>query len=84
MQKIACMESNFKLDIIGRNKDGSRDFGLFQINNKWHRKDFFAIKDWRNAEHNTDYAVYLWKQDKSRGGSGLRPWKARSKIGGLQ
>ena len=34
--RVAKCESNLKAEAINTNKDGSRDRGIFQINEKWH------------------------------------------------
>lgn len=47
-------------DAVGAvNNDGSRDFGCFQINNRWHPQ-FFAEGDWRDPYHNARYALKIY------------------------
>lgn len=41
------------------NGDGSRDYGCFQINNRWHPQ-FFATKDWSNPLHSAEYALQIY------------------------
>ncbi len=43
------------------NKDGSRDYGCFQINDRWH-KDFFANNDWSDPVANSRYALTLYEE----------------------
>lgn len=41
------------------NRNGSRDYGCFQINDAAH-KAFFATKDWKNPLHNAQEALNIY------------------------
>jgi len=61
--------------IGGVNKDGSRDYGCFQINSRWH-KNFFATKNWKDPVHNAQQALDIYNGRKAREGNGWRAWYA--------
>ncbi|XP_073822410.1 inactive lysozyme 1A-like [Musca autumnalis] len=48
LPKWACIaehESNYRLHIVGpKNRDGTQDYGVFQINNRWWCKDVSGRK----------------------------------------
>jgi hypothetical protein len=58
------LESGFKVDAIGKNTDGSKDYGCGQINDKWHT-DFFKTRKWDDADHNVKYMITLLTTHKS-------------------
>jgi hypothetical protein len=52
------LESNFNAKAIGKNTDGSKDYGCGQINDKWHT-DFFKNNNWWVANENVAYVAKL-------------------------
>lgn len=59
---VVLQHENRKEDpnAIGKmNKNGSRDYGCFQINDKAH-KAFFASKNWRDPVHNAQQALAIY------------------------
>lgn len=57
------------------NKDGTQDFGCFQINNHWHA-NFFATNDWTDPESNAAYAYQIYLGRANTGRNGWSSWYA--------
>ena len=69
-QKVACFESNMDCKITSkRNRNGSFDTGLFQINSV-HRQ-----QNMNDCQANIDYAIKL-----SKSGKNFKPWYALRKA----
>ena len=61
---VIKVESNFNPSIIHKNSNGSRDYGLFQINtinHKWLSKEL-GISDFIDPYQNIDAGVYMLSQ----------------------
>ena len=61
---VIKVESNFNPSIIHKNSNGSRDYGLFQINtinHKWLSEEL-GITDFLNPYQNIDAGVYMLSQ----------------------
>lgn len=67
MEAIAEAESHFNENALGNNGD-TVDRGIFQINNKWHKK--LSNQDAFNFKKNIDYAIKVMKE------SGYTQWSA--------
>lgn len=57
------------------NFDGSRDFGCFQINDRWHR-GYFSGGDWRDPVWAATYALQIYRERHARNGNGWSAWYA--------
>ena len=57
------------------NFDGSRDFGCFQINDRWHR-GYFSGGDWRDPVWAATYALQIYRERQARNGNGWSAWYA--------
>lgn len=57
------------------NFDGSRDFGCFQINDRWHR-GYFSGGDWRDPVWAATYALRIYRERQARNGNGWSAWYA--------
>lgn len=72
---VALAESGGKTDIIGpANSNGTRDYGLFQINSIHKPTD----KDWQNPVVNAQMAKGIWEGRKKATGNGWQAWSAYS------
>lgn len=65
---VALAESGGNDQAMHRNKDGSTDYGLWQINSV--HKDLLKKYTWNNAGDNTEMARQIWES----GGRSFRPW----------
>lgn len=57
------------------NKNGSTDYGCFQINDAAHPQ-FFATSKWRDPVANAEYAYQVYKERKAIDGIGWTAWYA--------
>ena len=68
---VARGESGHRTDALNDgNSDGSNDYGLWQINDRWHMDKFDG--DWRDPLENTRVAYEVWKE----AGGSWDPWVA--------
>lgn len=65
---VALAESGGNTDAVNKNKNGSTDYGLFQINSV--HADLLAKGDWRNAADNVEMARVVWAD----AGHSFSPW----------
>lgn len=75
---VVLQHENRKEDptAVGKvNRNGSRDYGCFQINSGAH-KAFFATKNWKDPVQNTQQALDIYNGRKAREGNGWRAWYA--------
>ena len=61
------------------NFDGSRDFGCFQINDRWHR-GYFSGGDWRDPVWAATYALQIYRERQARNGNGWSAWYAVRRV----
>lgn len=64
------------VDRVGAtNRDGSTDYGCFQINDRWH-PDYFASGDWRDPVWAAQYALKIYQGRQASNGNGWSAWYA--------
>lgn len=76
---IAKCESGLRPNAVGTNKDGSQDFGLFQLNSYWHGFN----KGVNNSRHLFDYKINTLMAWNIFEGSGYKwgLWVCSGKVG---
>jgi len=57
------------------NGDGSKDWGCFQINDRWHPA-YFAEGDWKDPVWAAQYALKIYEGRQQSEGNGWRAWYA--------
>ena len=57
------------------NWDGSKDWGCFQINDKWHPA-YFTEGDWKDPVWAAEYAYKIYQGRQASEGNGWRAWYA--------
>lgn len=76
---IIYCESGWNENIIGLNKRNgevwSKDFGLFQLNDFYHKKEALNMGyDITDPEHNIIYGMYLLRTQ------GIQPWSNQTTL----
>lgn len=85
---LAAQESSLNPSNINQNSDqrGTKDYGLFQINDYWQRPLYesmgYTVDDLLNPEVNAEVAYEIWKRNEARReGTGFNPWVAAQALG---
>lgn len=73
---IAIAESSLKIDTINENRNGTIDYGLFQLNSVHLGTLADTPDELLDAHNNIKLAVKLYKRD------GFKPWATYKKCGG--
>lgn len=61
MTCVAKYESSFRTNAENTNKNGSKDYGLFQINTIWHKNDKCKVAYLYNPVYNTLCARHIYE-----------------------
>ena len=73
---IAEKESNMKVNAVNHtgNRNGTKDFGLYQINSIWLKELGLTKKQILHPQVNISVAIYVYQKQ------GLKAWSSRGKC----